>query len=166
MLSPLPALAAGLLALQTPGDTGIATFGEACLAETPMRREALADMAERDRWLVGQVEVPGDLEWRDIYRAGEAVVRLDQYPTTADSPGGRICVVLIGPAPTAWKDKVSALTAAGAPVGEPDAYDAEKYRMPADLELTVWDLPDGSRIHALLEDGGTLELSVNYPTGR
>jgi len=160
------ALAASLLAAQPQTDPRIGTFGDACLADTPATREGLKAAAARGGWLTGQTATPEDLEWRDIYRAGQAIVRLDQHRTTAANPGERICVVLIGEAPAGWQDQVSALVSNGAPVGAPGTYDTNVYQLPPELELTVWDMPDGSRIHALREPDNTLELSINYPTGR
>lgn len=166
MMSPLLTLAAGLLAVQAPADAGIAAFGEACLARTPASREAMAELAARGGWPVGRADTPDDLEWRDIYRAGSAIVRLDQHRASNDNPGERICVVLVGAAPNGWRDQVAGLAANGSPVGASAVYDTERYQLPPGLELTVWDLPDGSRIHGLREPDNTLELSVNYPTGR
>lgn len=160
------ALAASLLAAQPQTDPRIGTFGDACLTETPATREGLKAAAVRNEWLAGQAATPEGLEWRDIYRAGQAVVRLDQHRTTADNPGERICVVLIGRAPAGWQDQVSALVSNGVAVGAPGTYDTNVYQLPPELELTVWDLTDGSRIHALREPDNTLELSVNYPTDR
>ncbi|MFN3669738.1 MAG: hypothetical protein ACK4VY_10550 [Brevundimonas sp.] len=158
-------LGAGLLASEAAADPRIATFGDACLAETPATRGGLAAAARRHGWSKGQTATPDNLEWRDIYRAGQAIVRLDQHRTTIENPGERICVVLVGAAPADWREQVSALVANGSPVGAPGTYDAAVYQMPPGLELTVWDLPDGSRIHALREPGNSLELSVNYPAG-
>ncbi|HZW15523.1 MAG TPA: hypothetical protein VFF66_04630 [Brevundimonas sp.] len=160
------ALAASLSAAQTQVDPRIAAFSDACLADSPATREGLKTTAARGGWLIGQAETPEDLEWRDVYRAGQAIVRLDQHRTTAENPGERICVVFIGPAPTDWRDQVSALVTKGSPVGSPGVYDTDVYQLPPELELTVWDLPDGSRIHALREPDNNLELSINYPTGR
>jgi len=158
--------AAGLISAPATADPRIEAFGQACLSETPMTREGLAERARRGRWETGRAETPADLEWRDIYRHGSAIIRLDQHPKVDGNPGERICVVLVGSAPADWRDQVSALTSNGTPVGAPGTYDTERYQLPPELELTVWDLPDGSRIHALREPGNTLELSVNYPTGR
>ena len=166
MMSPVLILAAGVLTVQAPADVGIAAFGDACLARTPVSREALAELAARRGWPVGRTDTPDNLEWRDIYRAGGVMVRLDQHRESDDNPGERICVVLIGSAPNRWRDQVAKLAANGSPVGAPAIYDTERYQLPPGLELTVWDLPDGSRIHALREPDNTLELSVNYPTGR
>lgn len=160
------ALAASLLAAQPQTDPRIGTFGDACLTETPATREGLKTAAARNGWLADQTATREELEWRDVYRAGRAIVHLDQHRTTADNPGERICVVLIGDAPAGWRDEVSALVSNGEPVGAPGAYDTNVYQLPPELELTVWDLPDGSRIHALREPDNTLELSINYPTGR
>ena len=160
------ALAASLLAAQPQTDPRIATFGDTCLTETPATREGLKAAATRNGWLIGQTATPEELDWRDVYRAGRTIVRLDQHRTTADNPGERICVVLIGDARAGWRDEVSALVANGEPVGAPGTYDTNVYQLPPELELTVWDLPDGSRIHALREPDNTLELSINYPTGR
>lgn len=145
-------------------EAAIKAFGEACLARTPATPESLAALAARSGWPAVSVERPRDLEWRTVYRAGDAVVRLDQHRATDLNPGERICIVLVGPAPAGWRERVSALSANGAPVGAPGAYDPAVYQLPPGLELTVWDLPDGSRIHALREPDGLLELSVNYPT--
>ncbi|MBI2260542.1 MAG: hypothetical protein HYU62_02635 [Caulobacterales bacterium] len=162
----LVALAVGLLATQAAADPRVAAFGDACLATTPASRQGLVDLAAQRQWPTGRAPTPENLEWRDIYRAGEAIVRLDQHRASDENPGERICVVLIGPAPADWRDQVSALVSGGSAVGAPDPYDTSRYQLPPELELTVWDLPDGSRIHALRESDNTLELSVNYPTGR
>jgi hypothetical protein len=163
---PLVTLVASLLATQAPVDARITAFQDACLTTTPASREGLTELAVQRRWLTGQAATPENLEWRDVYRAGGAIVRLDQHRTTDESPGERICVVLIGSAPADWKGQVSALIANGSAVGAPGTYDTKVYQLPSELELTVWDLPDGSRIHALREPDNTLELSINYPTGR
>ena len=64
-----------------------------------------------------------------------------------------------------WKEKVAALEVNGAPLGPPSEVDLAVYQMPEGLEVVVWDLADGSRIHAshVVADD-YLELSVNYPT--
>lgn len=146
-------------------DPAIGTFGDACLATTPMTRASISAVASAQGWDVGEADTPDHLEWRDYYRAGRTIVRLDQYRVTDESSGERICVVLVGEAPAGWTEQVSELRSNGQPVGEADAYDTERYQLPPRLALTVWDLPDGSRIHALVTDSGLLELSVNYPAG-
>ncbi len=158
-------LAATQLASPTSADPHIEMFAQACLSQTPMPREALANMAREGRWDIGQGETPDHLEWRDVYRHGTVIVRLDQYRQNDSNPGERICVVLVGEAPSGWQSQVSALEANGTPVGAPGSYDTDVYQLPSDLELMVWDLPDGSRIHALRTSDNILELSVNYPTG-
>jgi len=159
-------LLVGPSALFPPSETGTAVFERACLSSTPMTREGLADIARQQGWRTVDSDTPAEQDWRAVYRAGGYVVRLDQHRGATENPGERICIVAVGPAPRGWKDKVSALQVNGAPVGAPDTYDHTVYRMPPELELTVWDLPDGSRIHALREPDSNLELSVNYPTGR
>jgi hypothetical protein len=169
MLLPVVSLAAWLLAAPAGSPVfapGVAAFQDACLTSTPMARDDLAAMARRKGWAPVRASTPDDLEWRDIYRAGNAVIRLDQHKKTADNAGELICVVFVGPAASGWKDQVSSLLANGVAVGPPGVYDTNVYQMPPELELTVWDLPDGSRIHALREPDNTLELSVNYPTSR
>lgn len=148
-----------------PAETGIAVFGRACLSTTPMTREGLASIAREQGWRAVSSDTPEGYDWRDVYRAGAYVVHLDHHRVTFESMGELICVAAIGSAPRGWKDKVSAFQANGAPVGAPDDYDHNVYQMPPELELTVWDLPDDSRIHALREPDNNLELSVNYPTG-
>lgn len=162
----LPLVMTAMLALPADVDAGISVFGDACLKNAPASREGLASLAAQRRWVAGHAPTPENLEWRAVYRAGDAIVRLDQHRASDQSPGERICVVLVGPAPAGWSEQVSTLVSNGAPVGAPGAYDTEVYDLPPGLELTVWDLPDGSRIHALREPDNTLELSVNYPTGR
>ena len=98
-------------------------------------------------------------------QSGSAAIHLDQQIKSETSDGGRICVVLVGLAPSGWKDEVSRLPLGATVVGAPGVYDVNVYTLPPELELTVWDLPDASRIHALREPDNTLELSVNYPTG-
>jgi hypothetical protein len=169
MFLPAVSLAAWLLAAPaaSPGVAiGVAAFQDACLTSTPMARADLAATARREGWVPVRARTPADQEWRDLYRAGNSVIRLDQHKRTADSAGELICVVLVGPAAAGWKDQVSGLLANGVVVGPPGVYDTNFYQLPPGLELTVWDLPDGSRIHALREPDNTLELSVNYPTGR
>jgi hypothetical protein len=165
-MSALATLAAVLLATQAPVDARVLAFGDACLASTPASRAGLAALAAERGWPSGQAPTPEAMAWRDFYRAGEAIVRLDQHRVTDDNDGERICVVLIGPAPVNWRKQVSALVANGAVVGAPGTYETNRYQLPPELELTVWDLPDGSRIHALIDADNSLELSVNYPTGR
>lgn len=158
-------LALGVLAAPAAADDAIAVFGDACLAATPATREGLEAQAIQRGWRSLSVQSEARLEWRVVYQTQAARVRLDQHRGSDDNPGERICVVLVGQAPTGWRDKVSALIANGAPVGAPGAPD-ERYQLPPGLELTVWDLPDGSRIHALRQSDNLLELSVNYPTGQ
>ncbi len=157
-------LLAATLTAQSPANPGVAAFGEACLAATPVTREALADLAAQRGWAAERSGAPDGEEWRDVYRAGDATVRLSQYRATGE--GERVCVVLVGKAPAGWSDQVSALLVDGAPVGGADTYDPELYQLPPGLELKVWDLPSGSRIHALRTSDGLLELSVNYPVGQ
>ncbi|WP_339914283.1 hypothetical protein [uncultured Brevundimonas sp.] len=169
MFLPVVFLAAWLLAAPAASPVvapGVAAFQDACLTSTPMARADLAAMAERRGWVPVRARTPAELEWRDLYRGGNALIRLDQHKKTADNAGELICVVLVGPAVAGWKDQVSSLLANGVAVGPPGVYDTNVYQMPPELELTVWDLPDGSRIHALREPDNTLELSINYPTGR
>lgn len=163
---PIALIAAGLLAASAPADPRVETFAQACLSLTPMTRERLSELARQGRWEEGSFETPANLEWREVYRHGSAIIRLDQHRVTDDSPAQRICVVYVGQAPAGWRDQVSGLNANGSPVGAPGTYDTAVYQLPPGLELTVWDLPDGSRIHALREPDNSLELSVNYPTGR
>jgi hypothetical protein len=169
MLIQIASLAVGLFAAPAAAPAvapGVAVFQDACLTSTPAVRSDLAAMAARKGWTAVRARTPEDQDWRDVYRAGDAVIRLDQHTKTGESPGELICVVDIGPAAAGWKDQVSGLLANGAPVGAPDVYDTNVYKLPPELELTVWDLPDGSRIHALREPDNHLELSVNYPAGR
>jgi hypothetical protein len=169
MLVQIASLAVGLFAAPAAAPTvapGMVVFQDACLTSIPMGRSDLVALAARKGWVAVQASTPDNQEWRDVYRAGDALVRLDQHKTTDANPGARICVVLVGPAVAGWKDQVSGLFAAGAPVGPSDTYDTNVYKLPPELELTVWDLPDGSRIHALREPDNNLELSVNYPVGR
>jgi hypothetical protein len=158
-------LAAGLLAAPAQADAAIAVFGDACVAATPATREGLSAQAAQRGWRPLRAQLEDGLEWRVIYQAGASRVRLDQHRASDGNPGERICVVLIGQASAGWRDQVSALVANGAPVGAPDTFDTERYQLPPELELTVWDLPDGSRIHALRQSDNLLELSINYPTG-
>ena len=155
-------LSLGLLAGEV-SDVRIEVFGEACLAETPVSRDRLATLARRKGWPQGQADTPANLEWRDYYRAGDAIIRLDQHRASDVNPGERICVVFVGPAPDNWTDQVSNLRSSGARIGAPGSYDAEVYELPPGLDLVVWDLPGGSRIHALKTPDDVLELSINYP---
>jgi hypothetical protein len=166
MISGVALVALGLLAGEAGGDARIQAFGEACLATTPVSRDGLAALARRKGWPQGQAATPDEMEWRDYYRAGEAIIHLDQHRVSELNPGERICVVLVGPAPSDWVDQVSHLQSNGQPVGGPGSYDTQKYVLPPDLELVVWDLPDGSRIHALKTPDDRLELSVNYPVAK
>ena len=166
MFLSLAVLTLSTVPLQAAPDPRVAVFGEACLGSLPATREGLASLASRKNWRKVDTVTPGNLVWRDYYRAGQATVRLDQHRAADGNPGERICVVLVGAAPGNWRAQVSGLSAAGARVGDPGTYDTNVYQLPPGLELTVWDLPDGSRIHALREPDNTLELSINYPTGR
>lgn len=159
-------LLAATLTAPPPVDPRVAAFGDACLAATPATREALASLAAQRGWAAVRPGAPDGVEWRDVYRADDFTVRLDQSHATGEDEGARICVVLVGQAPAGWSDQVSTLLVDGDPVGSPDAYESELYQLPPGLELTVWDLPNGSRIHALRTSDGLLELSVNYPVGR
>lgn len=156
-------LAAGMLG-STSSEAAIQTFGQACLAQAPATREGLAALAASQHWDFGRPEVPEDLEWRVVYRAGKMIVRLDQHRVSNNSSGERICVVFVGPAPTDWKAQVSALQVNGVPVGAPGEYDGAVYQLPDGIGLTVWDTPAAGRIHALTTPDGQLELSINYPT--
>ncbi|RZJ00343.1 MAG: hypothetical protein EON90_07945 [Brevundimonas sp.] len=170
MIASIISLAA-LLAGQPSGavvqtDAGVAVFGKACLSSLPVERAALASLAQSEGWTPLRAATPQDQEWRDVYRSGAYVIHLDQHKATDEGAGERICVVALSTAPAGWKDQIGALQANGSPVGAPQPYDTAVYQLPPGLELTMWALPDGSRIHALREPDNALELSINYPTGR
>lgn len=156
-------VAAALVVSSIP-DPEIEVFGQACLGAVPMTREALASVAEARGWQAVEVAPSERLEWRAVYRAGDVVVRLDQHRATEVTLAERICVVDMEAPEADWRNEVSALTANGQLVGPPANVDRSPYRMPPGFDLTVWDLPDGSRIHGTREADGTVELSVNYAT--
>ena len=169
MIFQIASLAAGLLVVSDSPPVvapSIAVFHQACLSSIPPTRADLAAVAERQGWTAVRTDTPDDLEWRAVYGVGGAQVRLDQHKASDTSNGELICVVSVGSAPANWKDQVSNLQVKASNVGAPGTYDANFYQLPPELELTVWDLPGGSRIHALREPNNNLELSVNYPTGR
>ncbi|HEY0052744.1 MAG TPA: hypothetical protein VGB49_04960, partial [Caulobacteraceae bacterium] len=153
---------AGLLATSaSPANDGAAVFGRACLDSIPTSREGLAETARRQGRHAVEGETPEGREWRDIYRAGPLIVRLEQRRADSERLGQTSCAVLANPAPAGWADSVARLPANGGVVGPSDAF----YAQPAHTDITVWNLPGGGRIVAAhLSDNDILELSINHPT--
>ncbi len=147
----------------------VMAFDQACL-QVRGDRVALAAVANAQGWASAERRSPPERGWQVGYwTETRALVRLTGYPATADglTPAQVICAVDRIEARPGWEQKVSALTVDGAPLGEPSQPDLSTYQIRPDMELKVWDLADGSRIHAsYIPTRSYLELSINYPTGR
>lgn len=152
-----------------PVAAAVAAFDLACL-RVRGDRDALAAVAKAQGWETAERRSPPERGWQVGYWTETgALVRLSGYPASSDgsTPAQVICAVDRIETGPGWGQKVSALSVDGAPLGEPSQPDMSTYRMPPEMELTVWDLADGSRIHAsYVPARNYLELSVNYPTGR
>lgn len=156
-----------------PGSTdavapALVAFDAACL-EVRGDREAFENVAKAQGWTSVNANVR-DRDWVVAYRSGELIIRLSQYRAETVEDGvvpARICAVDRIEAGPEWEQKLSMLVVDGAPLGNPSQPDMSTYQMPPDMELAVWDLADGSRIHASYVPARSyLELSINYPTGR
>ena len=169
MLLALLASSAITTAQTDPVAAAVMAFDHACL-RVRGDREALASTAKAQGWEPAERRSPPTRGWEAGYWTDTgALVRLSGYPASGDgmTPAQVICAVDRIETGPGWEAKVSALSVDGAPLGEPSQPDMSTYRMPPDMELTVWDLADGSRIHAsYVPARNYLELSVNYPTGR
>ena len=167
----LVSIAAVLIAQPVPGDTvapAVAAFNKACV-EVRGDRATFEGVARTQGWTPVETN-PGNRDWVVGYRSGGLVVRLSQYRSETLDGGvlpARICAVDRIEAGPDWEQKVSTLQVEGRALGASNLPDAERYQIPPGMEVRVWDLADGSRIHAsYMPARSYLELSINYPTGR
>ncbi|NJC40470.1 hypothetical protein GGQ87_000728 [Brevundimonas alba] len=152
-----------------PVASALTAFDIACL-RVRGDREALAALAKAKGWDSVEGGSPPAGGWQVGYwiESG-AVVRLSGYPASEDglTPAQVICAVDGIETRPGWEQTVSALPVNGAALGEGARPDMSTYRIPPGMEVKVWDLADGSRIHASSFSARSyLELSINYPTGR
>ena len=167
----LVSIAAVLIAQPVPGDTvapAVAAFNKACV-EVRGDRGAFENVARAQGWTPVETNL-GNREWVVGFRSDGLIIRLSQYRSETLEGGAipaRICAVDRIEAGSEWEQKVAALQVDGRPLGASTLPDPEVYQIPASMEVRVWDLADGSRIHAsYIPARSYLELSINYPTGR
>lgn len=167
----LASVAVVVIAQPVPADTvasAVAAFSKACV-EVRGDRAAFESVARSESWTPAETNL-GSRDWAVGYRSGGLIIRLSQYPSQTPGDGSvppRICAVDRIEAGPEWEQKVSALHVDGESLGASMSPDAERYRIPPGMEVRVWDLADGSRIHAsYISARSYLELSINYPTGR
>jgi len=156
-------------------DDGIAAFSRACL-QVRGDRDKLAAAAEGMGLTPFAIEPRDGHDWVDAFRGASLAIRLHHIPAqsspTSDSssvstriPEQLICAVDVPDVSGDWRAALEALTVDGAPLGagrEP----GQDYVFPDEVEILIWDLADGSRIHgSYIAADRYLELSVNYPAG-
>ncbi|WP_370238362.1 hypothetical protein [Brevundimonas sp.] len=170
MLAALALAAVVVTAEPRSADTvtpAVAAFSTACL-DVRGDRTAFEAVADAQGW--SQVEAaPRNNDWIVSYRSAGLIIRLSQYQIATaggEAVPGRICAVDRIEAGPDWEQQVSALKVDGRILGKSTLPDPDIYQIPPGMEVRVWDLSDGSRIHAsFIPARSYLELSINYPTG-
>ncbi len=164
-------IAAVLIAQPVPADTigpAVAAFNKACV-QVRGDRAAFENVARAQGWTPIESNL-GNREWVVGFRSNGLIIRLSQYRSETLEGGAipaRICAVDRIEAESDWEQLVAALEVGGRALGASSLPDPEVYQIPAGMEVRVWDLADGSRIHAsYIPARSYLELSINYPTGR
>jgi len=140
-------------------DAAIVVFQKACLQERG-DRDALRSLASANGWKK-RAESLAIFEWSDAYMAGGLVVRLSHKPMQDGVPSDLICSVDWVTYEDGWREKMAAVSVEGGLLGAPQT-PSSSYRMPPGFQVGIWDLPDGSRIHATVTaPQPRIELSVN-----
>ncbi len=148
-------------------DTSVAAFKAACL-NIRGDRAKLQELATIKGWRPSQAELHPAMDWMDVYEVGSTVLKLAHIPKVVDgdsiTPEQLICALDGVEASPDWAQALSSLEiedrVLGAPKPPPGNYD-----IPPGLEMGVWFLPDGSRLHgSYIAAQRRLEISINYPT--
>lgn len=170
MLAGLALATAAMMAGPGSADTvtpAVAVFSMACL-DVRGDRAAFEAVADGQSWRPVEA-APRNNDWIVSYQSAGLVIRLSQYQVAmvgGEAVPGRICAVDRIEAGPDWEQQVSALKVDGRVLGKSTLPDPDVYQIPPGMEVRIWDLSDGSRIHAsYIPARSYLELSINYPTG-
>lgn len=145
-------------------DDALVAFQAACL-DVRGDREAFNAVARSKDWKPRFSGARPPRDWMDVYLSDPLVVHLAHTPAQTSPlsiPAQLICTVDRIPYESGWRARMAAEVVDGAPLGAA-ASPPSSYVLPSGFELGIWDLADGSRIHATaIESERRIELSINY----